>query len=76
MSELEKLKLNDEFNAYYDYETVIRKEKILNMLAGLAEGKCFGISKKTNKEKLATEKIMKYTGLKKAKQLLLINKTK
>ena len=27
MSELEKLKLNDEFNAYYDYEAVIRKEK-------------------------------------------------
>lgn len=27
MSELEKLKLNDEFNAYYDYEVVIRKEK-------------------------------------------------
>ena len=29
MSELEKLKLNDEFNAYYDYEAVIRKEKKL-----------------------------------------------
>ena len=33
------------------------------MLAGLAEGRCFCISKKTNK-------------VKKAKQLLLINKTK
>ena len=66
---------------YHDYETVIRKEKNSEYASGgydgLTEGKCFGISKKTNKEKLATEKIMKYTGLsKKAKQLLLINKTK
>ena len=43
MSELEKLKLNDEFNAYYDYEAVIRKEKNSEYASGrddgLAEGK-------------------------------------
>ena len=46
MSELEKLKLNDEFNAYYDYETVIRKEKNSEYASGrddgLAEGKSLG----------------------------------
>ena len=68
MSELEKLKLNDEFNAYYDYEAVITKEKnseyasgIDDGLAegktlGLAEGKSLGLSEGANKEKLAIAK--------------------
>ena len=74
MSELEKLKLNDEFNAYYDYEAVIRKEKNSEYASGrddgLAEGKSLGLAEgKTlglvegekagaNKEKLAIAKIM------------------
>ena len=66
MSELEKLKLNDEFNAYYDYEAVIRKEKNSEYASGrddgLAEGKTLGLAEgeKTgaNKEKLAIAKIM------------------
>ena len=80
MSELEKLKLNDEFNAYYDYEAVIRKEKKSEYPSerddGLAEGKSLGISEEANKEKLAiakimlqgkesVDKIMNYTGLSK-----------
>ena len=52
MSELEKLKLNDEFNAYYDYEAVIRKEKNSEYASGrddgLAEGKSLGISEGAN----------------------------
>ena len=48
MSELEKLKLNDEFNAYYDYEAVIRKEKNSEYASGrddgLAEGKTLGLA--------------------------------
>ena len=48
MSELEKLKLNDEFNAYYDYEAVIRKEKNSEYASGrddgLAEGKSLGLA--------------------------------
>ena len=72
MSELEKLKLNDEFNAYYDYEAVIRKEKNSEYASGrddgLAEGKSLGLAEgKTlglvegekagaNKEKLAIAK--------------------
>ena len=43
MSELEKLKLNGEFNAYYNYEAVVRKEKNSEYASGrddgLAEGK-------------------------------------
>ena len=74
MSELEKLKLNDEFNAYYDYETVIRKEKNSEYASGrddgLAEGKSLGLAEGkslglvegekagANKEKLAIVKIM------------------
>ncbi len=66
MSELEKLKLNDEFNAYYDYEAVIRKEKNSEYASGrddgLAEGKTLGLAegekKGANKEKLAIAKIM------------------
>ena len=66
MSELEKLKLNDEFNAYYDYEAVIRKERNSEYASGrddgLAEGKSLGLAEgeKTgaNKEKLAIAKIM------------------
>ena len=70
MSELEKLKLNDEFNAYYDYEAVIRKEKnseyasgrddglVEGKTLGLAEGKSLGISEGANREKLAIAKIM------------------
>ena len=70
MSELEKLKLNDEFNAYYDYEAVIRKEKNSEYASGrddglaegktlgLAEGKSLGLSEGANKEKLAIAKIM------------------
>ena len=38
MSELEKLKLNDEFNAYYDYEAVIRKEKNSEYASGRDDG--------------------------------------
>ena len=68
MSELEKLKLNDEFNAYYDYEAVIRKEKNSEYASGkddglaegktlgLAEGKSLGLSEGANKEKLAIAK--------------------
>ncbi len=48
MSELEKLKLNDEFNAYYDYEAVIRKEKNSEYASGrddgLVEGKTLGLA--------------------------------
>ena len=66
MSELEKLKLNDEFNAYYDYEAVIRKEKNSEYASGrddgLAEGKSLGLVEGekagANKEKLAIAKIM------------------
>ena len=70
MSELEKLKLNDEFNAYYDYEAVIRKEKNSEYASGrddglaegkslgLAEGKSLGLSEGANREKLAIAKIM------------------
>ena len=74
MSEFEKLKLNDEFNAYYDYEAVIRKEKNSEYASGrddglaegltkgkslgLAEGKSLGLSEGANKEKLAIAKIM------------------
>ena len=74
MSELEKLKLNDEFNAYYDYEAVIRKEKNSEYASGrddglaegkslgLAEGKSLGLAEGekagANKEKLAIAKIM------------------
>ena len=87
MSELEKLKLNDEFNAYYDYEAVIRKEKNSEYASGrddgLAEGKSFGISEGANKEKLAIakimlqgkeslDKIMKYTGLSKKELTMLL----
>ena len=60
MSELEKLKLNDEFNAYYDYEAVIRKEKNSEYASGrddgLAEGKSLGLSEGANREKLAIAK--------------------
>ena len=64
MSELEKLKLNDEFNAYYDYEAVIRKEKNSEYASGrddgLAEGKTLGLVEGekagANKEKLAIAK--------------------
>ena len=70
MSELEKLKLNDEFNAYYDYEAIIRKEKNFEYASGrddglaegkslgLAEGKSLGLSEGANREKLAIAKIM------------------
>ena len=87
MSELEKLKLNDEFNAYYDYEAVIRKEKNSEYASGrddgLAEGKSLGLSEGANKEKLAIakimlqgkeslDKIMKYTGLSKKELTMLL----
>ena len=87
MSELEKLKLNDEFNAYYDYEAVIRKEKNSEYASGrddgLAEGKSLGLSEVANREKLAIakimiqgkeslDKIMKYTGLSKKELTMLL----
>ena len=80
MSELEKLKLNDEFNAYYDYEAVIRKEKNSEYASGrddgLAEGKSLGLVEGekigANKEKLAIAKIMKYTGLSKKELTMLL----
>ena len=87
MSELEKLKLNDEFNAYYDYEAVIRKEKNSEYASGrddgLAEGKSLGLSEGANREKLAIakimlqgkeslDKIMKYTGLSKKELTMLL----
>ena len=64
MSELEKLKLNDEFNSYYDYEAVIRKEKNSEYANGrddgLAEGKSLGLAEEektgANKEKMAIAK--------------------
>ncbi len=68
MSELEKLKLNDEFNSYYDYEAVIRKEKNSEyasgrddgLAEGLTKGKSLGLAEgeKTgaNKEKMAIAK--------------------
>ena len=76
MSELEKLKLNDEFNAYYDYEAVIRKEKNSEYASGRDDGLVEGEKTGANKEKLAIakimlqgkeslDKIMKYTGLSK-----------
>ena len=69
MSELEKLKLNDEFNAYYDYEAVIRKEKNSEYASGrddgLAEGKSLGISEGANKEKLAIAKSLLKTKMSK-----------
>ena len=79
MSELEKLKLNDEFNAYYDYEAVIRKEKNSEYASGRDDGLVEG----ANKEKLAIakimlqgkeslDKIMKYTGLSKKELTMLI----
>ncbi len=79
MSELEKLKLNDEFNAYYDYEAVIRKEKN----SEYASGRDDGLSEGANKEKLAIAKIMlqgkesldkitKYTGLSKKELTMLL----
>ena len=65
MSELEKLKLNAEFNAYYDYETVIRKEKNSEYASGrddgLAEGKSLGQTegkKLVLTKKLSIAKIM------------------
>ena len=87
MSELEKLKLNDEFNAYYAYEAVIRKEKNSEYASGrddgLAEGKSLGLSEGANREKLAIakimiqgkeslDKIMKYTGLSKKELTMLL----
>ena len=45
MSELEKLKLNDEFNAYYDYEAVIRKEKNSEYASGRDDGLAEGLTK-------------------------------
>ena len=79
MSELEKLKLNDEFNAYYDYEAVIRKEKN----SEYASGRDDGLAEGANKEKLAiakimlqgkesVDKIMKYTGLSKKELTMLL----
>ena len=79
MSELEKLKLNDEFNAYYDYEAVIRKEKN----SEYASGRDDGLAEGANKEKLAIakimlqgkeslDKIMKYTGLSKKELTMLL----
>ena len=79
MSELEKLKLNDEFNAYYDYEAVIRKEKN----SEYASGRDDGLAEGANKEKLAIAKIMlqgkesldkitKYTGLSKKELTMLL----
>ena len=79
MSELEKLKLNDEFNAYYDYEAVIRKEKN----SEYASGRDVGLAEGANKEKLAIakimlqgkeslDKIMKYTGLSKKELTMLL----
>jgi len=87
MSELEKLKLNDEFNVYYDYEAVIRKEKNSEYASGrddgLAEGKSLGISEGATKEKLAiakimlqgkesVDKIMNYTDLSKKELTMLL----
>ena len=54
MSELEKIKLNDEFNAYYDYEAVIRKGKN----SEYASGRDDGLSEGANIEKIAIAKIM------------------
>ena len=79
MSELEKLKLNDEFKAYYDYEAVIRKEKN----SEYASGRDDGLAEGANKEKLAIakimlqgkeslDKIMKYTGLSKKELTMLL----
>ena len=56
MSELEKLKLNDEFNAYYDYEAVIRKEKNSEYASGRDDGLAEGEKTGANKEKLAIAK--------------------
>ena len=56
MSELEKLKLNDEFNAYYDYEAVIRKEKNSEYASGRDDGLVEGEKAGVNKEKLAIAK--------------------
>ena len=56
MSELEKLKLNDEFNAYYDYEAVIRKEKNSEYASGRDDGLVEGEKNGANKEKLAIAK--------------------
>ena len=79
MSELEKLKLNDEFNACYDYEAVIRKEKN----SEYASGRDDGLAEGANKEKLviakimlqgkeSLDKIMKYTGLSKKELTMLL----
>ena len=83
MSELEKLKLNDEFNAYYDYEAVIRKEKNSEYASGRDDGLTEGEKNGANKEKLAiakimlqgkesVDKIMKYTGLSKKELTMLL----
>ena len=83
MSELEKLKLNDEFNAYYDYEAVIRKEKNSEYASGRDDGLVEGEKAGANKEKLAIakimlqgkeslDKIMKYTGLSKKELTMLL----
>ena len=83
MSELEKLKLNDEFNAYYDYEAVIRKEKNSEYASGRDDGLAEGEKTGANKEKLAIakimlqgkeslDKIMKYTGLSKKELTMLL----
>ena len=83
MSELEKLKLNDEFNAYYDYEAVIRKEKNSEYASGRDDGLVEGEKTGANKEKLAIakimlqgkeslDKIMKYTGLSKKELTMLL----
>ena len=61
MSELEKLKLNDEFNAYYDYEAVIRKEKN----SEYASGRDDGLAEGANKEKLAIAKSLLKTKMSK-----------
>ena len=61
---MEELKLNDEFNAYYDYESVIRKEKNSEYASGrndgLAEGKSLGLAEGeknvANKEKTGYSK--------------------
>ena len=83
MSELEKLKLNDEFNPYYDYEAVIRKEKNSEYASGRDDGLVEGEKTGANKEKLAIakimlqgkeslDKIMKYTGLSKKELTMLL----
>ena len=83
MSELEKLKLNDEFNSYYDYEAVIRKEKNSEYASGRDDGLAEGEKTGANKEKLAIakimlqgkeslDKIMKYTGLSKKELTMLL----